>query len=136
MITPTDLLNRAVEIAPVPGRDDDRKAWIRHYAAAAMSALAAFRLTERTSPGPQLGYLALSADAAIAAVIALDAPAAEVTRLLWEMSPEGEGDGEVVLEFLAHTLEAHGINPADLYPWYRAEDFTSVLRLPNVEVAS
>lgn len=135
MTHPTDLLNRAHELAPTPDADGDRNAWIRHYAAQAMAALAAFRIVERTNPGPNLGYLILLHTAAAAAVVTLEAPADQVTRLLWELNPDGDAMNGEMLEHLADTLEMHGINPADLYPWYDAKDFTSPTRLPKVEVA-
>lgn len=136
MTEPIDFLNRAAELAPVPDRSDaDPKLWVRHYAAQAMAAHAAFRLVERIDPGPNLGYLALLGTAATAVVVAIMEPAEVVSHALWDVTPEaGDLNGNWI-GFLADTLEAHNINPADLYPWFEAKDFTSPVRLPRIEVA-
>ncbi|GAA0550083.1 hypothetical protein GCM10010172_35200 [Paractinoplanes ferrugineus] len=136
MTTPSDLLNRAADLAPVPDGDTDNTApWVRHYAATAMAAWAAFRLAERTDPGPQLGFLALLGTAATAVITALSVTSEDAPRALWELNADGgEMNGESI-EHLADVLEHHGINPADLYPWFEAGDFTAPTRLPKVEVA-
>ena len=133
---PTDFLNRADELAPVPNADSTRDAWIRHYAAQAMAAHAAFRLSERTEPaGPHLGYLVSLGVAATAAVVAMETLEDHVAEALWKVTPEaGALNGEWI-DFLADTLELHDISPADLYPWFEASDFTPPARLPKVEVA-
>ncbi len=136
MTLPTDFLNRAEDLAPTPTEGADPRDWVRHFAAQAMAAHAAFRISERTEPaGPHLGYLALLGTAALAASVALEAPSETAARVIWELTPEaGALNGEWI-DHLAATLDAHDINPADLYPWYAAEDFTSPARLPKVEVA-
>lgn len=130
-VQPYDLLNRADELAPVPdGPSASSADWARHYAAQAMAAHAAFRVSEQTD----LGYLVMLGVAATAAVIALKESPSDVPRLLWELSPEaGALNGEWI-DYLADALEAHGINPADLYPWFDAKDFTAPARLPKLEV--
>src|SRR4051794_17295302 len=100
MTSPTDMLNRANELAPTPGPDATREDWIRHYAAQSMAAFAAFGIVERTKPGPDLGYLILLHTAAAAAVVALEAPADQATRLLWELNPDGDAMNGEMLEHL------------------------------------
>jgi hypothetical protein len=136
MTQPTDFLNRAEELAPAPKLGADPAEWVRHFAAQALAAYAAFRISERTEPaGPHLGYLALLGTAAMAASVSLEAPSETAARVIWELTPEaGALNGEWI-DHLADTLEAHGINPADLYPWFEAKDFTAPARLPKVEVA-
>src|SRR4051812_30547887 len=86
-MTAADRLNLAEGIAPVPASRDQatREAWIRHYAAQAVAAHAAFRQAIRTLPRgpepgsrPELGYLialAVASTAAAAALVdAADAP--------------------------------------------------------------
>jgi hypothetical protein len=137
MTQPIDFLNRASELAPVPDGDiTETQPWIRHYAAQALAAFAAFRVSERTEPGgPHLAYLALLGTAGVAAITALSVTQDQAPRALWELNAEGgEMNGESI-GHLADVLEHHGINPADLYPWFEAKDFTSPARLPKVEVA-
>ncbi|GIM88759.1 hypothetical protein [Paractinoplanes toevensis] len=135
-LQPHDLLNRATELAPVPDGDNTSSVpWIRHYAAVALAAFGAFRLAEHTDPGPNLGYLALLGTAATAAMTALSVIDEAAPRALWELNAEGgEMNGESV-EHLADVLERHGINPADLYPWFEAEDFTATARYPRLALA-
>lgn len=134
MTQPTDFLNRAEELAPTPEDGEDPREWVRHFAAQAMAAYAAFRISERVEPaGPHLGYLALLGTAAMAASVSLEAPNETAARVIWELTPEaGALNGEWI-DHLADTLEAHDINPADLYPWFEAKDFTAPARLPKLE---
>lgn len=134
MTEPIDLLNRAAELAPVPAVGAEPAEWVRHYAAEAMAANAAFRLLMGTDRGEELAYLSLLANAALAAAVALEAPSETAARVIWELTPEaGALNGEWV-GHLADTLEAHDINPADLYPWFEAKDFAAPVRLPRIEV--
>ncbi len=135
MTHPVDFLNRAAEIAPAPEGDvNDTQPWIRHYAAQAMAAFAAFRVVERTDPGPALAYLSLLGTAGVAAMTALSVTNEAAPRALWELNADGgEMNGESI-EHLADVLEHHGINPADLYPWFEPGDFTAPARFPKVEV--
>lgn len=134
MTEPYDLLNRALELAPVPGEDGTARDWVRHYAAEAMAASAAFRLLMDTGRGEELGYLSLLGNAAMSAAVALDLPPEIAANVIWELTPEaGALNGEWV-DHLADMLASLGINPADLYPWFEAADSTTPLRLPKVEV--
>jgi hypothetical protein len=134
MTEPTDFLNRADELAPSPDNPHARPTdWVRHYAAQAMAANAAFRVAERTSPGPALGYLSALEVASTHAAMAIDSHS-WTTRDLWEVTPEGGALNGEWMDYLAEVLVKHDINPADLYPWYRASDFPVPLRLPKLEV--
>ena len=134
MTEPYDLLNRATELAPVPEAGAEPAEWIRHYAAEAMAANAAFRLLMGTQRGEELAYLSLLGNAAMAAAVALHSPAETAARVIWELTPEaGALNGEWI-DHLADILDAHEINPADLYPWFEAKDFSSPTRLTGIEV--
>lgn len=135
MTEPHELMNRAEELAPLPEVGAEPVQWVRHFAAEAMAANAAVRLLIGKGRPAELAYLSMLAHAAMAAAVALDAPAETAARVIWELTPEaGALNGEWV-DHLADTLEAHDINPADLYPWFEAKDFTSPARLPRFEVS-
>lgn len=128
----TDLLNRANEIAPVPDENGTRDEWMRHYAAQAAAAWAAFYQAihePMTGEGrPELGYLSLVATSSVAAVLGLDSPADDLPRLLWEYTPEaGALNGEWD-HYIALVLDRLGINPADLDDRYDARHFSSPSR--------
>jgi len=136
MTEPYELLNRAEQLAPVPEEVDaaDPTEWVRHFAAQSMAANAAFRFLIGTSRAEELAYLSMLGVAATAASVALSAPGQTAARLIWELTPEaGALNGEWV-DHLADVLAANDINPADLYPWFEADDFDAPLRLPRIEV--
>ena len=136
MTEPYDLLNRAEQLAPVPDEPAaaDPTEWLRHFAAQGMAANAAFRLLMGTERAEELAYLSMLGVAATAASVALSAPAETAARVIWELTPEaGALNGEWI-DHLADVLAAQDINPADLYPWFEADDFDAPLRLPRIEV--
>ncbi len=126
----------AEQVAPEPVNRDAATVdgWARHYAALALAAHAAFRdacdsLPRNPEPGsrPDIGYLALIGNTATAAAVAILSPGEgqDVAETLWDFTPElGSLNGESV-DWLATTLDARGVNPADLYRWYEAADFRS-----------
>jgi hypothetical protein len=130
--TPADYLNAANRLAPEPETRAAAtpEAWVRHYAALALAAHAAFRSTlPGLGPGavpvtgPDLGYLMGIATSALAAVCALTLGPAMAARRIWDLTPElGSLNGQEV-DWLAELLADLGINPADLYPWFDADDF-------------
>lgn len=132
-MNPTDRLNRATEIAPVPSsRDADQADWIRHYTAQALSAHAAFRdiMEQPGPPLPQSGwtYLPLIGEASTAAAVSLASGSPDRTGTLWDLNPDcGALNGEWE-EWLTGTLDRLGINPADIDGRYRAADFRSPSR--------
>ena len=130
-------LNIAATLAPVPDRENASKAtWVRHYAATAFAAYAQCHheisgLPPHPAEGsrPDLGYLAALGNAAFAAAYLLANPGD--TAGLWEYTPEqGALNGEWE-EWLADTLDEHGINPADIDPRYNSGDFRSPMRAVN-----
>ena len=133
MTDPYDLLNRAHELAPMPTSPDaPHQDWTAHYAAIATAALAGFRLAERTSP--DLGYLIQIHISSSAAVILLSAEnQADALAMISELLVD-TGTSEEMLTILTNILDAHGINPADLYPWFEAADFISPLQLDPIDV--
>ncbi|MFF0378788.1 hypothetical protein [Actinoplanes missouriensis] len=130
-MTPIDRLNRATELAPTPGtRDADRADWIRHYAAQAFAAHAAFR-DQAGQGGADLGYLALIGDASLSAAVALSYAGGDQTTVLWDLSYDGGALNGEPTEWLVKVLDRLGINPADIDDRYRAGDF----RTPSRAVA-
>lgn len=125
-----DPFEAADRLAPLPDRREaPTSAWVRHYAALALAAHAVFRANLDTlraaAPGsrPDLGYLMLVATSATAAAAALHLPR-NVPGHLWDLTPEcGALNGEDI-DWLAETLAGLGVNPADIYRWYEAADFT------------
>lgn len=131
-MTPIDFLNRAHDLAPTPGEDGTREDWMRCYAAQALAAFAGFyAVTHEPRTGkdrPEIGYLALIAEASVSAVLGLNFTGDELPRLLWQFNYDGGAtDGEAE-EFIVGTLDRLGINPADIDGRYTAGDFTSPSR--------
>jgi hypothetical protein len=135
--TVTDLhpsFTIAEQVAPEPASRDEAtvESWVRHYAALALAAHAAFRDATATIdpnpvPGsrPDLDYLMLTAVSATAAAVALTTLPDYAAGVLWDLTPEaGALNGEYI-DWLAETLDGLGVNPADVYGWYDAADFTS-----------
>lgn len=126
-----DPLAIAERLAPVPATREQATtdAWVRHYAAQALAAWTVFhREVDSLPPNPgegsrpDLGYLSALGVAATSAAHALDGG---TPGDLWDLTPEaGALNGEWE-EWLADTLDAHGINPADIDPRYNAGDFRS-----------
>lgn len=131
-MTPIDLLNRAHELAPTPGEDGTREDWMRHYAAQALAAFAGFyAVTHEVRRGesrPEIGYLALLAETAVSAVLGLDASPGALPRLLWQHNYDGDAMNGEAEEYIVHTLNRLGVNPADIDDRYTAGDFTSPSR--------
>lgn len=135
----------AERLAPAPQRRDDatRDQWIRVHAANALAAHAAFRDAIETLPPnpergsrPDLGYLMLIATSATAAALVLVVQDGDIGRHLWDLTPEaGALNGEYI-DWLAETLDAVGINPADIDPTFEAAYFRSASRPapPDVQV--
>lgn len=129
--TQTDLqtriaerLNVAEQLAPVPEKDGTVDSWVKHYAALALAAYAAFQ-DSLERPGPELGYLSAIGTSATAAACALTVTPDAAANELWSLTPEaGALNGEWE-EWLTSTLDGLGINPADLHPAYTAADFRS-----------
>lgn len=127
----------AQRLAPEPEKREDAtaEAWLKHYAALAMAAHAAFRnalpgiRAKREDYGPELGYLVTIGVTATAAAIALSSPSHEAAaKEIWDLTPElGALNGEYV-DWLADLLDNLGINPADIERHYEAADFNSVSR--------
>ncbi len=124
----------AERLAPVPATQAEATtdAWVRHHAATGLAAFAEFdrevhgppRTTEGGSR-PDLGYLVGLAVASTHAAYAIDPDRADLPGALWDLTPEcGALNGEWE-EWLADTLDRHGINPADINPEYAAADFNS-----------
>jgi hypothetical protein len=133
VVTVNDPFAVAEALAPVPATRGQATtdAWVRHYAALAMAAWTAFHRAVSstdtvTPPWPDLGLLAGLAVAATAAAHGLALPSQPED--LWDLTPEcGALNGEWE-EWLAKTLDAHGINPADIDPRYSVGDFRSPTR--------
>jgi hypothetical protein len=131
----------AEQLAPVPATREEAttEAWVRHYAAVALAAHAAFvdalhTLAPSPEPGsrPDLGYLTQIANSSTAAAHALLVLNGAEEDELWDLTPEaGALNGEYI-DWLAEVLAAAGINPHDLYPAFEAADFTSPSRLAEV----
>jgi hypothetical protein len=127
----------AERLAPQPETREEAttEAWLRHYAAQAMAAHAAFRdalppmwPSPDMESRPELGYLVTIGVASTTAAIALSTRPADVAGLIWDLTPEaGALNGEYV-DWLADLLDHHGINPADIERHYNAADFNSVSR--------
>ncbi|MEU0078414.1 hypothetical protein ABZY58_11005 [Micromonospora tulbaghiae] len=131
--TPFEAAHR---LAPQPATRETatRDAWIRHYAAEALAALAVFHteinahLAARPATGSRhdLGYLTLAAEAAIAAAVALTDPA-DAPGLIWDLTPElGALNGEWQ-DWLVETLVKHGVNPGHIDREFNADDFADDL---------
>lgn len=126
-------INAAERIAPTPATREDatRGPWVRHYAAAALACWATFRreirnLTPNPEPGsrPDLGYLALAATSATAAVVALTNPV-DAPELIWDLTPEaGALNGEYE-DWLTNVLVRYGINPGHIDPDLDPADFAT-----------
>lgn len=120
----------ADRLAPAPEKREAATAeqWLKHYAALAMAAHAAFRdalPALGAAPTGDLGYLVTIGTAATAAAVALSMPPATAAALIWELTPElGALNGEYV-DWLADLLDTLGINPADIERHYDAADFAS-----------
>jgi hypothetical protein len=131
-MTPIDFLNRAHELAPTPGEHGTRDDWMRHYVAQALAAFAGFYVVthdvQRGDSRPEIGYLAIIGHTSVAAVLGLDAPADELTRVLWEHTPEGGALNGEWEQYIVDTLDRLGVNPADIDGRYVAGDFTSPSR--------
>ena len=121
-------------VAPSPDvREAATSDWARHYAALALAAHGVARAAVAglpPNPGkgsrPDIGYLTAIAVSATAAAAALLGDPAEVSKLLWELTPEaGNLNGEDV-DWLADNLDGLGVNPADLYRWFNAADFATL----------
>lgn len=124
----------AERLAPLPETREEAttEVWLKHYAALAMAAHAAFRDAisgpRQTEPRPELGYLMEIATSATAAAVALSTPVSGAPGLIWDLAPElGALNGEYV-DWLAILLDNLGINPADIERHYEAADFNSVSR--------
>jgi hypothetical protein len=132
-MTPIERLNLAHEIAPTPASvNAERADWIRHYAALAFAAQAAFRDQEGQG-GTELGYMALIGDAATSAAVALSYTSShDQTVTLWDLNYDGGALNGEAAEWLVEVLDRLGINPADIDDRYRAADF----RTPSRAVAA
>ncbi|GAA4439560.1 hypothetical protein [Phytohabitans houttuyneae] len=128
-----DAFALAERVAPRPdSRDVPASDWARHHAALALAAHGVAREAVAglpPNPGkgsrPDLGYLTALAVSSTAAAAALLGDPAEISKLLWELTPEaGNLNGEDV-DWLADNLDGLGVNPADLYRWFDAADFNS-----------
>ncbi len=132
-----DPFAAAERLAPVPATREEATtdAWVRHYAALSLAAFTEFTrsLPQGAAGGsrPDLGHLVGLAVAAMSAAHALSTTSRR-PRGLWDLTPEaGALNGEWE-EWLADTLDAHGINPADINPEYNAADFRSPTRAKRV----
>jgi hypothetical protein len=120
-MTPVDRLNLANSLAPLPcSRGMHVDNWIRHYAAQAFAAHAAFR-----DNNGDLGYLALIGEASLSAAVALACDGRDRLDVLWDVNYDCGATGEEPVEWLTATLDRLGINPADIDDRYRASDFRS-----------
>lgn len=120
------VMNLATRLAPVPESADAPVAeWIRHHAASGLAAHVAFQ-SELKAPSPTLGLLAkisVYAAHAIALLVEETDGEGDVSRLLYDLTPEaGALNGEWV-EFLTDALDKYGINPADIDPDLNPADF-------------
>jgi hypothetical protein len=137
-----DYLDIAERLAPVPASQAEAttRAWVRHYAAVALAAHAAFRDALPTISAcpdlgsrPELGYLAQIANSSTAAAHALLVVTDDEEQTdLWDLTPEAGALNGEYLDWLAEVLDVVGINPADLYPWFNAADFRSPSQLAAV----
>lgn len=129
----------AERLTPDPKTRDDATVeyWIRKYAALGLAAHTAFRdaldtLEPKPEPGsrPDLGHLSAIATSATAAAVALTghivgATGTAIDGELWDLTPElGALNGEYY-DWLTETLDAMGINPADIDHHLDATDFES-----------
>ncbi|MFC3504828.1 hypothetical protein ACFOOK_28205 [Micromonospora krabiensis] len=134
-VTDTNPLNTADRLAPAPETRDDatKHAWVRHYAAQALAALAVLNreysnLPPNPEPGsrPDIGYLSLLAQSSMAAAVAFLGPI-DAPTLLWDLTPEaGALNGEWE-EWLVEVLVRYGVNPGYIDPAYDPDDFTEAL---------
>lgn len=132
---PHDPFAVAEQLAPIPATREQAttQAWIRHYAALSLAAFAALHqevanLPPNPQPGtrPDIGYLSMIGVTALAAAHAHTGSDARAD--LWDLIPEaGALNGEWE-EWLAETLDRHGINPADIDPRYNSGDFNTPSR--------
>lgn len=134
-LTQVDPFAAADRLAPIPESRDaaSNEAWSLHFAATALAAHVVFRETLRTvprgAPGsrPDLGYLSMTAAAAIAAAAAF-IPKDDTAGLVYDLMPGyGANNGEDI-EWVSQLLDALGVNPADIDPRYNAADFRSPSR--------
>ena len=137
-----DAFAAADKVAPQPDRGATGQVWGRHYAALALAAHTAFRVSLPTigsnpEPGsrPDLGLICAVATSSTAAAVALLSPPLVAPDLIWNLTPEaGALNGEYV-DWLAERCDQFGINPAALYRWYSGADFDSPSVLAESEVA-
>jgi hypothetical protein len=127
----------AERLAPRPECREDatREQWVRHEAATGLAAYAVIHDAIRDSDVPisNIGLLSALGSASVAAVVAMTRRWDQIAGDLWDLTPElGALNGEYV-DFLARTLDAYGINPADIEPAFDAADFRSPSRPVTVE---
>ncbi|WP_431881697.1 hypothetical protein [Micromonospora chalcea] len=132
-MTTIDPITAALEAAPPPTAREDatRDVWLRHYAALALGAYAKLRaeirdLPPEPAPGsrPDLGYLALIANSATAAAMALTHQNYRAPARIWDLTPEcGSLNGEHE-EWLARALTTLGVNPATIDPDLNPADWS------------
>lgn len=130
----TDPFEVAERLAPQPdNRMAPEREWYRYFTARAMAAHAAFRSRLMGDPSSDLGYLAEIGMLATSAALLLDVPEGEHrSALLWDFTPEaGALNGEYI-DHLAQSLDDAGINPAEIYPWFEAADFSTPMSAPGV----
>ncbi len=138
-------------LAPQPASRGEATvdAWVRHYAAFALAAHAQFRHgmnrhlaataagTAEHGTRPDLGWMCIAAVHATSAAVALlvSSPDLAATRI-YDLTPEAGALNGEWLDWLGETLDAYGINPADIDPYFRAVDFHSPSRQTTVSPAA
>ncbi len=151
---PVEYLNAAQMLVPAPADISQAtiEAWLRYHAVLALGAHAAARscienisrqrtvfssptLTVKIEAGvgepvpvpDSVGLYLLLADSSTAAacVLATRINDDALARTLFELSTgQGHQDGMEV-DWLAKLVDGFGVNPADVYPWFDGDDFTS-----------